>query len=244
MALVSTLAGCQSMMGPTPIDGEWTEHPSTHFTLQVRPGSFADQSIATLAEWLEDQYAVSNATLELAYAGRVTGVLYPSPDEAGNMSDRSGTAYPETVSFNAVAVAPLDGTLLALVAHEANHVILGAGLGRAGTSMMREGLPSAIVSERYYPVGPTVLYSWTARNAARLPPLADLIDNDKWEGLPQDVAYNASASFLAYLIQVSGAAPMKRLYGATPNTFASRFQEAYGRSLAQAEAEWKAFCGI
>ena len=231
-------------MGPTPIEGEWTAHTSPHFTLQVQPGSFADESIGTLTEWLEDQYAVTNTRLELAYAGRITGLLYPSAAEAGRLSDRSGTAYPETESFKAVSVPPLDGSLLALVAHEANHVILGIGLGRAGTSMMREGLPSAVVSERYYPVGPTVLYSWTVRNAARLPPLADLVDNDKWEGLPQEVAYNASASFLAYLIQGFGAAPLKRLYGATPDAFESRFQEAYGRSLSQAEAEWKAFCGI
>jgi hypothetical protein len=238
------LAGCQSVMGPTPIEGEWTAHSSAHFTLQVQPGSFADQSIATLIEWLEDQYAATNARLELSYAGHVTGILYPSAAEAGRLSDHSGTAYPETESFKAVSVPPLDGSLLALVNHEANHVILWAGLGRAGTTMMREGLPSALVSERFYPVGPTFLYSWTARNATRLPPIAELASDDGWESRPQDVAYNTSASFLAYLMQTYGPAPLRRLYGASSNTFQSRFQEAYGRSVTQAEAEWKAFCGI
>jgi hypothetical protein len=244
LALVLLLPGCESVMGPTPIEGEWMAHTSTHFTLQVRPGSFADQSIATLADWLEDQYVTTNTRLELTYAGRVTGLLYPSAAEAGNMSDRSGTAYPETESFKAVSVPPLDGGLLALVAHEANHVILWAGLGRAGTTLMREGLPSAVVSERFYPVGPTVLYAWTASNAARLPPLAELANDDAWEGYPQDLAYSTSASFLAYLIQTYGPAPLKRLYGATSNMFEGRFQEAYGRPLVQAEAEWKLFCGI
>ena len=58
------------------------------------------------------------------------------------------------------------------------------------------------------------------------------------------MAYNASASFLAYLIDTYGAPPLKRIHGATSEAFERRFQEAYGRPLGQAEAEWKAFCGI
>jgi hypothetical protein len=245
VALLPLLAGgCQSVLGPTPIEGEWRDYSSPHFSLHVRSGTFAEQSIQTITEWLEDQFAFSNARLDLAYTGRVTGLLYPSAEEAGRMSERSGTAYPETESFKAVCVSPLDGGLMHLLAHEANHVILWAGLGRAGTNMMREGLPSAIVSERFYPNGKTFLYAWTARNATRLPPVAQLVDDDAWEGLPSEVAYNASASFLSYLIEVYGSTPLKRIHGATSAAFEHRFQEAYGRSLSQAEAEWKAFCGI
>jgi hypothetical protein len=236
--------GCQSVLGPTPIEGEWQAYATPHFSLQVRPGTFAEQSIPTITEWLEDQYAYANLRLEIGYTGRVTGLLYPSAEDAGRLSDRSGTAYPETESFKAVCVAPLDGALLHLLAHEANHVILGAGLGRPGTDMMREGLPSAVVSERFYPNGKTFLYAWTARNAARLPPVGQLVDDDAWEALPSEVAYNASASFLAYLIETYGAAPLKRIHGATSSAFGRRFEEAYGRSLDQAEAEWRAFCGI
>jgi hypothetical protein len=100
------------------------------------------------------------------------------------------------------------------------------------------------VSERFYPTGPTFLYDWTRRNASRLPPVEQLVDDETWEGLPSEVAYNAGGSFLAYLIDVYGAAPLKRIHGATSGEFERRFQEAYGRSLSQAEAEWKAFCGI
>jgi len=245
IALLALFAGaCQPVLGPTEIEGEWQAYTSAHFSLHVRPGTFAEQSIPTMTAWLEDQYAVSNARLELTYSGRVTGVLYPSADDAGRTFDRSGTGYPETESFKAVCTAPLDDSLLQLLAHEANHVILWVGLGRAGTSLMREGLPSAVVSERFYPVGPSFLYAWTARNASRLPPLAQLANDDAWEGYPQEVAYNASASFLAYLIEAYGPVPLKRLHGATSEAFERRFQEIYGRTLAQAETEWKAFCGI
>jgi hypothetical protein len=142
--LAALLAGsCQSVLGPTDIEGDWTAPASEHFTLHVRPESFAEQSIATITAWLEDQYAVTNARLELAYAGRVTGLLYPSAAEAGRTFDRSGTGYPETESFKAVCTAPLDDSLFHLLAHEANHVILWVGLGRGGTTLMRDGLPSA-----------------------------------------------------------------------------------------------------
>ena len=100
--------GCQSVLGPTPVEGEWQAYTSAHFSLHVRPGTFAERSISTITGWLEDQYAFTNARLELAYAGRVTGLLYPSADDAGRTSDRSGTGYPETESFKAVCVAPLD----------------------------------------------------------------------------------------------------------------------------------------
>jgi hypothetical protein len=243
--LAALLAGsCQSVLGPTDIEGDWTAPASEHFTLHVRPESFAEQSIATITAWLEDQYAVTNARLELAYAGRVTGLLYPSAAEAGRTFDRSGTGYPETESFKAVCTAPLDDSLFHLLAHEANHVILWVGLGRGGTTLMRDGLPSAVVSERFHAAGPSFLYAWTARNASRLPPLAELANDDSWEGHPQDLAYNTGASFLAYLIQTYGPVPLKRLHGATSAAFERRFQEAYGRSLAEAEREWKAFCGI
>lgn len=233
---------CQSVLGPSSLDGDWTAHRSAHFTLQVRPGSFADENAAALAEVLEDQYQASISRLELGYAGRITGVLFPSAAEAGRLSDRSGTGYPETESFKAVCAPPLDAGLFVLLSHEANHVILWVSLGRAGTSLMREGLPSAVVSETYHSNGPSFLYDWTVRNATRLPPIADLADDDGWEGYPQDVAYNTSASFLAYLIDTYGPAPLKRLHGATSEVFERRFDEAYGRPLSQAEAEWKAFC--
>lgn len=242
LAALQLVAGCESVLGPSSLEGDWTAHRSDHFTLQVRPGSFADDNAATLIAVLEDQYDASVTRLALGYAGRITGVLFPSAAEAERSADRSGTGYPETESFKAVCTAPLDAALFGLLAHEANHVILWVSLGRAGTSLMREGLPSAVISERRGAAGPSFLYDWTVRNASRLPPITSLADDEAWSGYPQDVAYNTSASFLAYLIDVYGPVPLKRLHGAPSGAFERRFEEAYGRPLNQAEVEWKAFC--
>ena len=67
---------------------------------------------------------------------------------------------------------PVDATLFVLLSHEMNHVIQQNGIGRPGTSFMGEGLPSAVLSERYHSFGKTYLYSWTARNDAQIPSLA------------------------------------------------------------------------
>ena len=45
---------------------------------------------------------------------------------------------------------------------------------------MIEGLASAVMSERFHAGGKSFLYPWTARNDARIPPLSDLVDDEKW----------------------------------------------------------------
>ena len=95
IALLPLLAGaCQSVLGPTEIEGEWQAYTSAHFSLHVRPGTFAEQSIPTITEWLEDQYAVSNARLALTYSGRVTGLLYPAAEDAGARPTGAAPAIP------------------------------------------------------------------------------------------------------------------------------------------------------
>jgi hypothetical protein len=121
-------------------------------------------------------------------------------------------------------------------------VIINNGLGRPGTSFVNEGLASAMLSERYHSLGPTFYYRWAASERRRLPRLADLVDDDKWQGQTQWIAYHTSASFLAYLVTTYGPSPLKAIYHATSSQFAGKFREAYGRALEDAEAEWLAFC--
>jgi hypothetical protein len=241
-ALVTLSAGCESILGPRPPDSNWRVHDSARFAFFVRPGSFADQNAARLAEVLEDQYSFSVASLELRYSGRISAFFYNSASDAGLESDHAGVAYPDTETFRTVCVPPLDGNLFVLVSHEANHVIQGAALGRPGTSFLNEGLASAVLSERFHSFGKTFLYAWTNTQSSRLPPLAGLADDAKWNGFPQDVAYNASGSFLAYLLDTSGAERLRQLYYVPSADFGRRFLEIYGRSLDDAERAWKEFC--
>src|SRR6188474_1742057 len=95
-ALAWTAFGCHAILGPSAIDANWKVIDSPHFAFHVRPGSFAEQNIATLIEVLEDQYAFALRALDIRYAGRISLFLYESAADADEKFDRSGTAYPDT----------------------------------------------------------------------------------------------------------------------------------------------------
>jgi hypothetical protein len=243
--LVSALAwgscGCHAILGPTDIDTNWRVIDTAHFAFYVRPGSFAEQNIARLGEVLDDQYAFAVTVLDIRYAGRISLFLYESAADAGERFERSGTGYPDTETARAIVNPPLE-TTFGLLAHESNHVIQHNGIGPPGTSFINEGLASAVMSERHHAGGKSFLYPWTARNDARIPPLSDLVDDGKWADIDSQIAYNASASFLAYTLDLGGPARLKQLQPVRSAEFAARFQEIYGRSLEQAEREWRTFC--
>ena len=244
-ALVAALAcagsGCHALLGPSEVDRNWRVIDSPHFAFHVRPGSFAEQNISTLIEVLEDQYTFALRTLDIRYAGRISLFLFESAADADEQSERSGTAYPDTEAARAIVSPPLE-TTFGLVAHESNHVILYNGIGPPATSFMNEGLASAVMSERYHAGGKSFLYPWTARNDARIPPLTDLVDDDKWSDVDSQIAYNASASFLVYTLDLGGPDRLKQLQPVRSSEFAARFQQIYGKPLDQAEREWRTFC--
>jgi hypothetical protein len=151
-------------------------------------------------------------------------------------------AFPDTVSFRATATPPVDANLFALIAHEANHVVIIGSLGRANTHFMTEGLPSAVISERYHPLGRHYYYQWTKSHRSQLVPLTRLIDDDGWNHANSNAAYSQAASFLGYLLETQGAVKLRQLYYANSNGFESRFSQVYGTSLTDAEAAWLVFC--
>ena len=242
-ALAWTGSGCHAIFGPSEIDANWKVIDSPHFAFHVRPGSFAEQNIATLIEVMEDQYAFALSALDIRYAGRISMFLYSNANDAGEPigSERSGTGYPDTEAVRTIVSPPLE-TTFGLLAHEANHVIQHNGISPPATSFMNEGLASAVMSERYHAGGKQFLYPWTARNESRIPPIADLVDDRKWDDVESRVAYNASASFLVYTLDAGGPDRLKQLQSVRSSEFAARFQQIYGKSLAQADSEWRAFC--
>jgi hypothetical protein len=235
-------AACNRVLGPSPVDSNWRVFETAHFSLHARPGTFAEQSAPTLGQVLDDQYDVTLRLLNASYDGRISGFLYNNATDAGRASEHSGVAFPDTGAFNATATPPLDANLFALVAHEANHVVIVNALGRPGTSFANEGLASALISERYHPFGPHFYYQWTRGHRAQLVPLATLVNDADWPNANQNTAYSEAASFLAYLLETAGPAKLRQLFYARSGDFAARFNAIYGQPLADAEARWLAFC--
>jgi hypothetical protein len=244
LALLLASAGvqCHAILGPSPVDTNWRVVDSPHFSFNVRPGSLAEQNIARIGEVLEDQYATTLRSLDIRYSGRISMFLYTSAADGDMESDRSGTAYPDTEAVSATTGPPLDGNLFLLLSHESNHVIQQNALGKPGTYFLSEGLPSTALSERFYPIGATMLYGWTATHLAQIPALSLIVDDDKWNTYDQQVVYNASASFLTYLLEGRGPQLLKQLQPVTSTDFVRRFQEIYGQSLDDAERDWRVFC--
>jgi hypothetical protein len=233
--------GCHLILGPSTMDTNWKVIETPHFIFNVRPGSFAEQNVARLTEVLEDQYAFELRALDIHYDGRISLFLFESAADSDDTSERSGTAYPETGAVRAIVSPPLE-TTFGLVSHEANHVIQHNALGPPATSFMNEGLASAIMSERFHPGGKSFLYPWTAQNTSLIPDLSLLVDDDTWGDFNSQIAYNASASFLAYILDEGGAARLKQLQRVRSAEFEARFQQLYGRSFDEAERAWRAFC--
>lgn len=242
LAVALTGTACNSILGPSATDANWHVHDSARFSLYTRPGSFAEINAVTLGEVLEDQYTHTLGALGASYGARVSAFLYVSAADAGRESERSGTAYPDTGAFAAVCAPPIDDTLFSLLSHEANHVVIRGALGQPGTYFVNEGLATALLSERFHALGRHFLYAWTKSHRLGLPPLSDLADDSRWNSHPQQDAYNTSASFLAYVLDTYGPAPLKSIYYATSSDFAAKVREAYGRSLQDLEADWLRFC--
>lgn len=235
-------SACQNILGPRRIDDDWDVQERGRFTFYARPSSFGARSVDQLYTVLDDQYNATTAMLDVRYGGHISIFLYNSGIDAGLPSDGSGVAYPDTQAVRAACVAPVDANLMFLLSHECNHVIARNTIGQAGTTFMNEGIATALVTERFHSRGRHFLYPWTASRAGQLPSLSSLLDDGHWHDAPEDVAYNASASFIAWLIDTRGPMPVKDVFGAPSRDIESRLQTAYGQPVARLESDWIAFC--
>lgn len=244
-AIAIAAAGCHSIFAPAPTDANWRTITAGHYAFYVRHDSFAEANIQKIGEVLEDQFSTTVSRLGLRYDGRITMFLHNSGADAGfgddqGGGDHSGVAYPETETVKTVCVPPLDGGLFSLLSHEANHVIIRNGLGRAGTSFVNEGLASAVLSETFHGFGGAYHHRWIAGRRSQLPRLSALVNDDRWQDYPQPMKYGAAASFLLFVIDAYGLTPLKAIYYASGD-FEAVFKAAYGKPLDQVEAEWLAF---
>jgi hypothetical protein len=239
LALSLGAGACETVYGPTSPSTSWVSYQSARFTLYARPGSFCASQSAALAQVLEDQYTYATTVLGITPGGNISMFLYPDGREMNPpLQPSSGVAFPETNAVHAVCAPGNGSSLWSLLSHEANHVIMQNGLGRAGTSFINEGLASALVLEREPGMGVAFRHQWVRANRARVPRVASMADDDQWNG-SQD-SYHASASFVAFLIDRYGAAALKQVYHARSSEFARRVQEVYGKPLETLEAEWQA----
>ena len=88
-----------------------------------------------------------------------------------------------------------------------------------------------MITERYHSNGRHFYYPWTAR-----------LDDEFWNETSSQFSYSTSASFLAWLIDTRGPAPLKQVFTVRSSEAVDRMQSVYGQPVTQLESEWKAFC--
>ena len=127
--------------------------------------------------------------------------------------------------------------------HEIVHAVGGAVAGgplgvpaRAGI-LVDAGLVEGLAVALEVPRGEWTTHEWARamKDLGLLPPAERLVEPTGFFSAPAARAYGASGSFLAYLIERRGAAPVLRAYAGTP------FAEAFGRPITELEQDWHAF---
>jgi hypothetical protein len=208
-----------------------TEHFVFHYSEE-------DQVDATWQEayhaWLLDQLGVQ-------LSSRID--YYKYRDRAQKLTltgtDGNGIAYPELLEVH--TIFPRDN-------HETVHVVVGVVWGRA-PALFGEGIAVAFETD---PVAGDLVPRWSSRpvddiareawTAGTTPALDELILNSSFRSYPEDLTYPLAGSFVHYLLESRGVAPLQGFFGSFGPDDAGKvreyFRSAYGEEL---DAVWDAW---
>jgi tetratricopeptide (TPR) repeat protein len=180
-------------------------------------------------------------SLAIAQPPRVTVYVYRSAAEKKRLVGAAGTEYTKPwLAEIHLSDAALPHPILR---HEIVHAVASAlapgPLGvpaRAGvivSPVLIEGLAVAFDVPR----GPWTVHEWSraARDLGQLPDLAHLLGPGGFFSAAPARAYTAAGSFLRFLVDRHGAAPVARAYGT------GELENALGRPLPELVAEWTRF---
>ncbi len=127
--------------------------------------------------------------------------------------------------------------------HEIVHAVTGPvaggplGVPARAWVLVDAGLLEGLAVALEVPRGEWTAHEWARamKDLGLLPPASRLVEPAGFFSAPAARAYGASGSFLSFLLQTRGAAPVVRAYSGVP------FAEAFGRPIAELERDWHAF---
>lgn len=215
---------------------QWRLAGSEHFLYRYYPDSAAERDLGQIIAAYEAAYSKIVAALAVRMpAAKITCYLYPSAAVGKALAEiEPGFARPAQNEVHVLYGS--DPAARHTVGHEQAHVISHyIGRREPGLDLLREGLAVYFdQSGRDVNRLPTEL-----RRAGRLPALRDLANG--FRTLPVDVAYQTSASFVAYLFQRGGLLPFRQLWLSSVNDSSGldrALQLAYGVGLDGLERDW------
>jgi hypothetical protein len=195
--------------------------------------------------WQEAFHAWAVQELGLQSVPRITYNKYRSRQHMGEVIGVSNTnGYADAAAFAIHTIWPVDN-------HEVVHLYSSAW--GSPVALFTEGL--AVAYSTNPPAGQLVprwhsepVHTIAARMRAQgtLIPIARLAETRSFRSFDPNVTYPEAGSFVRFLVDRWGLAPMRQIYAAlrandAADVIERAVTDAYGRSLSELEAEWLAF---
>jgi hypothetical protein len=239
-AAVILLAGCNGATPTSPSSvARLTERIVTpHFVFNYS----ADDRVDT--EWQEAYHAWAVAQLGVTPAV-IQYNKYRDRGQMGAITGRGNTnGYAEPSASTIHTIWPTDN-------HEVVHVYAGpwgspAALFVEGLAVAHQANPPAGIFTPRWNGTPVHELARRFRSQGQLLPIASIAESVAFRSRDAEITYPQSGSFVRFLIDTEGIAPMRRLYGSMSNdaplaAVRAAFLQVYGFSLDEAERRWLEF---
>jgi len=233
--LAVLLTACGGAPPTSPSVGLTEQVVTEHFVFHYSAGDTVDTA------WQETYHAWAVAELGVT-PGPITYNKYRDRAQMGAITGHGSTNGYAEPSLNTLhTIWPTDN-------HEVVHVY--AGPWGFPVALFVEGL--AVAYQTNPPAGDfTPKWSGTPihdlarrfRAQGQLVPISTMAVTSSFRSIDDNISYPESGSFVRFLIDTQGIAPMRQLYGSMPNdaplaAARAAFEGVYGFSLEEAEIRW------
>ena len=221
-----------------------------HYVFHCANNSAAEKEIATIASLQEGCYAFISGCLRTAARGKIHYHFFDTPQEVGQQyaithddhddEPCNGFALSDTISEDGLnhIFAVYNDAEKCVGFHEDAHIISDS-LGRPASQFIREGL--AMFFDHYW--WGIDHYSWMQWyiEQGKNPPIADLLENDKFNEYSDVLTYPIAGAFTAYLIERFGTEKYVAFYKCSAEKGSQAFEDRLGVPVDRLENDFIGF---
>jgi hypothetical protein len=182
---------------------------SAHYRVIFDRARYTDADVSAIAEAREAAFAKAVAAIGPPPDGfRIKLYLY---DDKDGKQKATGVPDPTHAVPSGREIHAIRGYALTSTAREEIHLLARAAYGPCFLTAIYEGL--AISVENTVRGEDLEMFASRLRAAGKLPPLEDLLDEERFRTLPSETEAAASGALLSWLRQTYGPAGLKKIYG-------------------------------
>jgi hypothetical protein len=190
---------------------------SAHYRIVFDRAQFTDADASAIAKAREAAFAKAVAAIGPPPEGfRIT--LYPYEDKDGKQK-ATGVSDPTHAVPSLREIHAIRSYALSPSLHEETHVLARAVYGPCFLTAIYEGLAFSV--ENTVRGEDLELLAARLRSTGQLSALSDLLDEDRFRGLPNDAGSVAAGTLITWLRQTYGPAGLKKCYGLTDGRVAA-----------------------